>query len=867
LTALLLVLLLGADPETAPEPAKGLTPPTASCPNTAPYPPGEKLSGISGKVVVNVTLDASGAVKAMEVAQPLGPAFDAAALETAKTCTFTGARMDGKPVPAIVQLSADFVPPLLPWTLEGDVVGELGEALPNAEVKFGGRTVQTDERGHFAMTFEGLPPGDGWVLVHLEGHADKAFPEVFRSGLTTRVRYLLPKKTSYETRVEGSRILPPVPEPDRTPQVSKFTITRADMDRSPGAYEDVARLAQAAPGVAADPDILGTLFVRGGGPDEMVFYLDGVPLSNPYHLGGFASIFNPMMLESAEFYTGGVPARYEPTLSGAMEVHYATGETKKLRVIADVSMQTAMLRADIPLGIEGLSAVVSARRSYFEAYFAALRALHVVGSNFAAPEITELLARVNYRHGRHQTTATYLFASDGINLNISPGEQVLFNFNGSLNISNQLHLASLQHVIDFGGDSRLTFLGAFTHDANNASSVSTGSRYANNALHDDFLLRADGVLAPNAKLRTQAGVEFAHRTLQVIGNVLDSRDQAPWAQYASAEAFTPSLDIQPKVTRDLLALYGEQTYRPLESLVLEAGGRGQVDADSGQLSGSGRVAMSWTLPTATVLKASAGVSLQPELTPLLLDPKFGNPNLQPERSWQVVAGVEQPLPIEALVRLEVWGKYLDNLVVNPDTPQGVAALQGRGLPVFQNGGTGFARGGDLLVMGRTRHFFYTLSLGLLWSDRTNPLAATLQTYPTPWDQRFTSGLSVSWSPTDKWLVTGRFSFRTGRPYTDVAYFTVGTNPMDGTPAYYPHYGPPDIYRYPPFYELSFRGERRFIAGPIHLSVYAEILNVTNSMNVFTYLYSSGTPPNGPLPVRGEVDHLPIRPFLGLRGEY
>src|SRR6185436_9718834 len=119
------------------------------------------------------------------------------------------------------------------WTLEGDVVGELGEALPGAEVKFGGRTVHTDANGRFSMTFEGLPPGDGWVLVHLDGHADKAFPEVFKSGLTTRVRYALPKATTYETRVEGSRLLPPVPEPDKTPQVSKFTITRADMDRSP----------------------------------------------------------------------------------------------------------------------------------------------------------------------------------------------------------------------------------------------------------------------------------------------------------------------------------------------------------------------------------------------------------------------------------------------------------------------------------------------------------------------------------------------------------------------------------------------------------------------------------------------------------
>ncbi len=141
---------------------------------------------------------------------------------------------------------------------------------------------------------------------------------MFRAGRATHARYALPKEKVLETRVEGSRLLPTVPEPDRTPQVSKYTITRADIDRTPGALEDVARVVQQVPGVAADPDLLASFYVRGGGPEEIVFYLDGVPLTNPYHLGGFASIFNPMLIESADFYAAGIPAQYEPALSGAL---------------------------------------------------------------------------------------------------------------------------------------------------------------------------------------------------------------------------------------------------------------------------------------------------------------------------------------------------------------------------------------------------------------------------------------------------------------------------------------------------------------------------------------------------------------------
>ncbi|MBK7862356.1 MAG: TonB-dependent receptor [Archangiaceae bacterium] len=888
MTALLVALLLSQEAPALPE---GLTPPTAQCPGAAEYPSSERATGVGGKVVINVTLDAAGQVTKTEVAQSLGQAFDDSALASAKQCTFTGAVLNGTPMPSVVQLTADFVPPLQPWTLEGDVVGVLGEPLAGAEVVFGGKRTLTDAQGHFSLTFENLPAGDSWVQVHLQGRADKAYPEVFKAGTTTRVRYLLPEEKVYETRIEGSRLLPAIPEPDKTPQVSKFTVTKADLDRAVGATEDVMRVVQQAPGVAADPDLLGTLFVRGGGPDEVVFYLDGVPLSNPYHLGGYLSIFNPMMLETAEFYTGGVPARYEPGLSGAMEVHYATGETKKPRVLADVSMLTAMARADVPLGIEGLSAVVSFRRSYLEAYFAILRAVKIIGSNFFAPEITEALARVNYRRGRHNTMLTYMFAQDGLKLQVSPGEQVTFNFVGDLSLLNRLHLASLQHKIDLGGDSNLTFQASYTHDASATRTAETlpgetmpePSRvFSNDAQRGDLVLRADGVAAGGTN-RLQAGVQYSHRTLHLSGDVPDLTAVPTWAALPSADTHDRPLVINPDVVRDLVAAYAEHTWRPLESFTIEAGGRAQLEAlrryvpqggpsSSTWLgSGSARLAAAWTSPIRTVLKVSTGVAMQPVQSPLLLDPTYGNPRLSPERSLQVVGGIEQPLPIEALLKLEVWAKYLDQLVVNPDTPAGLAERLARGEPAFVNQGTGFARGGDLLFIGRTRHFFYGLSMGLLASDRTNPLAAVRQTYPTPWDQKFTATATLSWSPTDHWLVSGKFSFRTGRPFTPIENFRLVDRDANGDlltrPYYVPEFGGVNSDRYPLFYELSIRAEYRFNLGPLKMAVYAEVMNLTNSTNVFSYIYGLGDPKNGVLPDRGVVNHLPIRPFLGLRAEY
>ena len=62
-------------------------------------------------------------------------------------------------------------------------------------------------------------------------------------------------------------------------------------------------------------------------------------------------------------------------------------------------------------------------------------------------------------------------------------------------------------------------------------------------------------------------------------------------------------------------------------------------------------------------------------------------------------------------------------------------------------------------------------------------------------------------------------------------------------------------------------ERRFQWGPLSWAVYGELLNATNTTNVYTWLYGSGDFAAGVEPARTAFNHLPIRPFLGIRAEY
>jgi hypothetical protein len=353
------------------------------------------------------------------------------------------------------------------------------------------------------------------------------------------------------------------------------------------------------------------------------------------------------------------------------------------------------------------------------------------------------------------------------------------------------------------------------------------------------LARADLVIAWSGAHRSGYGAQYAWRDLSLVGNVNDTRSVAPWAQLPIVDAARPQLDIAPALTRNLLSLYAEHTWRPVQTFSLEGGGRAQYDVTNLQASGSARLAAALSLPTLTVLKLSGGAVWQPYQVPLALDPVAGNRQLKPERSVQLIAGLEQPLPFEALVRLEGWAKWLGDLVVNPDTRGALDARLAAGLPAYTNAGFGHAYGIDGMLVGRTRHFSYTLGLGVLSSVRTNPLAVGVQTYPVQWEQRFTGSAGLSWSPNSRWVFTARANFRTGRPYTPVLGFSA-----------------------------DFANERWVpVLGATSSQSYPFLFDVTNTMNVYAYVYGAGDFEAGTAPTRGRFTHLPIRPFLGLRAGY
>ena len=107
-----------------------------------------------------------------------------------------------------------------------------------------------------------------------------------------------------------------------------------------------------------------------------------------------------------------------------------------------------------------------------------------------APDITEAFVRVAYRRGTHLTMLTFTHASDGFNLVVKPGEEVLINFAGDLKLANNAQIVSVRHEVDLPGDSELSFTAAYVRDQN-ASDVQGTIDLSTEALRNDVVVRGD----------------------------------------------------------------------------------------------------------------------------------------------------------------------------------------------------------------------------------------------------------------------------------------------------------------------------------------------------------------------------------------
>jgi hypothetical protein len=129
---------------------------------------------------------------------------------------------------------------------------------------------------------------------------------------------------------------------------------------------DVFRVLQLLPGVKSGGEASSGLYVRGGGPDQNLILLDGVPVYNASHLFGFFSTFNSDAISGVTLHKGGFPSRYGGRASSVIDMRMKEGNTKHYNLEGSIGIIASRLLLEGPIIKDKTSFIVSARRTYID---------------------------------------------------------------------------------------------------------------------------------------------------------------------------------------------------------------------------------------------------------------------------------------------------------------------------------------------------------------------------------------------------------------------------------------------------------------------------------------------------------------------
>jgi len=152
---------------------------------------------------------------------------------------------------------------------------------------------------------------------------------------------------------------------------TQMSLTNMNMDqiKSMPAFlgePDLVKAIQLLPGVQSGSEGSSGMYVRGGGPDQNLMLLDGVPVYNANHLFGFFSVFNPDAINHVDLYKGGFPARFGGRLSSVVDIRMKEGNQKRFAGAISIGLISSKINFEGPIIKDRTSFNISARRTYID---------------------------------------------------------------------------------------------------------------------------------------------------------------------------------------------------------------------------------------------------------------------------------------------------------------------------------------------------------------------------------------------------------------------------------------------------------------------------------------------------------------------
>lgn len=159
-------------------------------------------------------------------------------------------------------------------------------------------------------------------------------------------------------------------------------LTSEEIKSNPGGNFDISKVIQTLPGVGGGQQggsFRNDIIIRGGAPNENVFYLDGieVPVINHFQTqgssGGPQGILNVSFIEDVKLSSSAFDARYDNALSSVFQFRQKNGNPNRFQGNFRLSATDAALTLEGPLSKNKKTTfLASVRRSYLQLLFQAI---------------------------------------------------------------------------------------------------------------------------------------------------------------------------------------------------------------------------------------------------------------------------------------------------------------------------------------------------------------------------------------------------------------------------------------------------------------------------------------------------------------
>lgn len=265
-------------------------------------------------------------------------------------------------------------------SLSGTVKDNKMNSIVGATVFLEGteKGTQTDLDGNYRIT--NIKPGSYNIIVSYVGYKTQTrYNIIVKSKGNPSYNFVLKESMEALDEVVISQ-KNKISKPRETP-LSTQTLSAVEIATYPGSNNDVVRVAQTLPGVS--PSVGGfrnDLIIRGGAPNESVYYLDGLEIPNINHFstqgsaGGPVGMINVSFINDVTLSTSTFGAQYDNPLSGVLQFKQRNGNNRNFASNFRLSASEAAITVEGPLfkkhnETSKTTFLASIRRSYLQFLF------------------------------------------------------------------------------------------------------------------------------------------------------------------------------------------------------------------------------------------------------------------------------------------------------------------------------------------------------------------------------------------------------------------------------------------------------------------------------------------------------------------